>query len=358
MAFIRSKAGDDPEGCLWVLDVATGRGAAGRRSVRGGGRRDGAHAGRARSARADARADDRRHDLRRRPGAHVRDLRPRRARCTWRISLPVAPDRWTAAVEGAFDARPDPTGRRVAYVVDGALHVQDPGTAASGRVLAHDDDPDVHWGVAEFAASEELERHRGYWWSPDGERIAAARVDERPVLVWHIASPVDPDAPPRAVRYPQAGTDNADVSALGARAGRVAGGRRLGPRRAPVPRPRHVERPVPADAARPVARSEALGRARGRPRLGEDADARRPHRRALADDRDRCAGSAGRWSARVRRGVRGHAPDHRGRRAGHAARAPGRDDPRRRRRRPVRGAGRPHGAPRLARRGRRGAANV
>ena len=30
--------------------------------------------------------------------------------------------------------------------------------------------------------------------------------------MWHIASPVDPDAPPRAVRYPQAGSDNADVS--------------------------------------------------------------------------------------------------------------------------------------------------
>jgi dipeptidyl-peptidase-4 len=83
---------------------------------------------------------------------------------------------------------------------------------ASGRVLAHDDDPDIHWGVAEFVASEELERHRGYWWSPDGERIVAARVDERPVLTWYISSPVDPDSPPRAVRYPQAGTDNADVS--------------------------------------------------------------------------------------------------------------------------------------------------
>ena len=94
---------------------------------------------------------------------------------------------------------------------NGALHVQDLDGGA-GRVLAYDDDPDIHWGVAEFVASEELERHRGYWWSPDGERIAAARVDERPVLVWHIASPVDPDAPPRAVRYPQAGTDNADVS--------------------------------------------------------------------------------------------------------------------------------------------------
>ena len=120
------------------------------------------------------------------------------------------------SVEGAFDARLDPTGRRVAYVVDGALHVQDlsPEGAAggSGRVLAHDDDPDIQWGVAEFVASEELERYRGYWWSPDGERIVAARVDERSVLTWYISSPVDPDSPPRAVRYPQAGTDNADVS--------------------------------------------------------------------------------------------------------------------------------------------------
>jgi dipeptidyl-peptidase-4 len=100
--------------------------------------------------------------------------------------------------------------------VEGALHVQDlparEGPGASSRVLAHDDDPDVHWGIAEFVASEELERHRGFWWSPDGERVAAARVDERPVRVWHIASPVDPESPPRAVRYPQAGTDNADVS--------------------------------------------------------------------------------------------------------------------------------------------------
>ena len=95
-----------------------------------------------------------------------------------------------------------------------ALHVAglSDGGRRAGRVLAHDDDPDIHWGVAEFVASEELDRYRGYWWSPDGERIVAARVDERSVLTWYISSPVDPDSPPRAVRYPQAGTDNADVS--------------------------------------------------------------------------------------------------------------------------------------------------
>src|SRR6185312_5090648 len=112
------------------------------------------------------------------------------------------------SLEGAFDARPDPTGLRVAFVADGALHVQglspDGAAGGSGRVLAPEDDPDIHWGLAEFVASEELDRFRGYWWSPDGERIAAARVDERDVVTWYISSPVDPASQPRAVRYPQA----------------------------------------------------------------------------------------------------------------------------------------------------------
>ena len=85
----------------------------------------------------------------------------------------------------------------------------------TGRTIASsssDPDPDVYWGMAEFVAAEEMERQRGYWWSPDGERIAVARVDDRPVQIWHIASPIDPEAPPRAVRYPRAGTDNAIVT--------------------------------------------------------------------------------------------------------------------------------------------------
>ena len=75
-----------------------------------------------------------------------------------------------------------------------------------------DSDPDVSWGLAEFVAAEEMERLRGYWWSPDGSRLAAARVDERPVRIWHIAAPIDPGAPSRPVRYPGAGTDNAVVT--------------------------------------------------------------------------------------------------------------------------------------------------
>ena len=85
----------------------------------------------------------------------------------------------------AFDPRPDPTRRRVAYVTGGALHVIDLATGDDVE-LAADPEPDVHWGLAEFVAAEEMGRFRGYWWSPDGERVLAARVDERAVRTWWV----------------------------------------------------------------------------------------------------------------------------------------------------------------------------
>jgi dipeptidyl-peptidase 4 len=80
------------------------------------------------------------------------------------------------------------------------------------RTLAGEDDPAVSWGLAEFVAAEEMDRYHGFWWSPDGEQIAAARADESAVQVWHIADPADPAAEPVTVRYPAAGTANADVT--------------------------------------------------------------------------------------------------------------------------------------------------
>src|SRR6266542_4776596 len=114
------------------------------------------------------------------------------------------------AVAPVFDPRIDPTGRRVAYVAGRALHVIE--LEGEDRVLAADGDPDVSWGLAEFVAAEEMDRAEGFWWSPDGSRIAAARIDEGRVTTWHIFDPVDPDGAPRAVRYPAAGTRNADVT--------------------------------------------------------------------------------------------------------------------------------------------------
>ena len=70
------------------------------------------------------------------------------------------------------------------------------------------------YGLAEFVAAEEMYRTRGFWWSPDGQRLLVARVDTTPVARWHISDPAHPDRPPVEVAYPQAGTANADVSVV------------------------------------------------------------------------------------------------------------------------------------------------
>jgi dipeptidyl-peptidase-4 len=115
------------------------------------------------------------------------------------------------ATTPVIDPRVDPTGQRVAYVSGGALRVIElDGTG--DRVLAEPDDPkNVTWGLADFIAAEEMDRHRGYWWSPDGTRLLAARADQTGVRRWYIADPVHPDQPPHEVAYPAAGTDNAVV---------------------------------------------------------------------------------------------------------------------------------------------------
>ncbi|HEU4423825.1 MAG TPA: prolyl oligopeptidase family serine peptidase, partial [Pilimelia sp.] len=70
----------------------------------------------------------------------------------------------------------------------------------------------VTWGLAEFIAAEEFDRHRGYWWSPDGRSILATRVDESRVQRWHLHDPAAPETPPTSVAYPRAGTANAEVT--------------------------------------------------------------------------------------------------------------------------------------------------
>jgi dipeptidyl-peptidase-4 len=100
----------------------------------------------------------------------------------------------------------------VAYVHAGALRT----VSLSGTedlVLADPAGaPRVTFGLAEFIAAEEMNRFRGYWWSPDGTALLVARVDETPVTRWHIADPAHPERPPREVGYPAAGTPNAEVS--------------------------------------------------------------------------------------------------------------------------------------------------
>jgi len=212
IAFLRSRAGDDPETCLWVLDVATGA----ERLVADPEVLGASLAGETDQEKA------RRERVREQALGIVSfacDASQRLAAFTlagqvWVADLAegAAPPRAIPARPGAFDPRPDPTGQRVAYVCDGAVGVVTLDTGEDALLIGPEGEPGVTFGLAEFVAAEEMDRTRGYWWAPDGSAVLVARVDETPVQRWHIADPANPGRAPREVGYPSAGTPNADVS--------------------------------------------------------------------------------------------------------------------------------------------------
>jgi len=210
VVFLRSRGGTDPVTCLWTLDLATGE----ERLVADPHKLD--------TGKEDLPPEEkaRRERSREQAGGvvgYATDRTVTMAAFALSGQLFVAElaagltPRLVETPGGVIDPRPDPTGRRVAFVSGGALHVHDV-TAHTTRTLAEPDGPQVTYGLADFAAAEEMERMRGYWWSPDGDALLIARVDESPVQRWHIADPAHPDRVPTEVAYPAAGTPNAAVA--------------------------------------------------------------------------------------------------------------------------------------------------
>ena len=129
----------------------------------------------------------------------------------WAVHLGVRAATALPTAAGAIDPRVDPTGRHIAYVADRSLRVVGV-NGRDDRSLATPNGPNETWGAAEFIAAEELGRHRGFWWAPDGRSLLVERFDDSPVDVWHVSHPAEPHRPPTAQRYPAAGTANADVT--------------------------------------------------------------------------------------------------------------------------------------------------
>ncbi|KOV60990.1 peptidase S9 [Streptomyces sp. NRRL WC-3618] len=115
-----------------------------------------------------------------------------------------------ATLGPVIDPRPSPDGRLVAYVADGALCLTDLAGEQS-LAIAEPESGTVTYGLAEFIAAEEMSRSRGFWWSPDSDRLLVARADDAPVDRWWIADPAHPEREPQRVAYPAAGTLNAEV---------------------------------------------------------------------------------------------------------------------------------------------------
>ncbi len=209
VVFLRSASGTDRAGKLWVLDPATGeeRLAADPPALL---------SGRAEELSAAERA---RRERSREGGAgivgYATDVAVELASFSLSGRLFVAELRAGTAralpVPGpVIDPRPSPDGRLVAYVAGGALRVV--GAEGEGdRALLEPEAEGVTYGLAEFVAAEEMDRPRGFWWSPEGDRLLVARVDDTPVRRWWISDPAHPEREPQRVAYPAAGTDNAEV---------------------------------------------------------------------------------------------------------------------------------------------------
>ncbi|MGW5783524.1 prolyl oligopeptidase family serine peptidase [Streptomyces sp. NPDC003757] len=209
VAFLRSGTGTDRANALWILDVEQGeeRVAADPRALLGGAEEHLSPEERARRERS------------REGGAgivgYATDAAVELASFALSGRLFAAELRIGTARElptpgPVIDPRPSPDGRHIAYVARGALRVV--GAEGDGdRALAEADGEGVTYGLAEFVAAEEMARNRGFWWSPESDRLLVARVDDTPVHRWWISDPAHPGRDPQHVPYPAAGTPNADV---------------------------------------------------------------------------------------------------------------------------------------------------
>lgn len=110
-----------------------------------------------------------------------------------------------------LDPRLSPDARRLAYVRAGDLYVLELGSGGRERRLTHRSGPNIENGLAEFVAQEEMGRFRGYWWSPDSQRLAYQQTDTTGVERLAIADPLHPERPPLRWAYPRAGRRNARV---------------------------------------------------------------------------------------------------------------------------------------------------
>jgi dipeptidyl-peptidase-4 len=126
-------------------------------------------------------------------------------------------DAATGAVEtlnagpGITDAKVSPKGRYASYVRDQNLYVIDLEADKAERAITTAGKGPVSYGVAEFVAQEEMDRYTGYWWSPDDQAVAYARVDEGPVdIVSRLEIGVE-GAKTVEQRYPKAGRPNVIV---------------------------------------------------------------------------------------------------------------------------------------------------
>jgi dipeptidyl-peptidase-4 len=116
----------------------------------------------------------------------------------------------TATPTPALDPKPSPDGLRVAFIRDDELYVLELRSRREIQ-LSFGAEEGLSHGLAEYIAQEEMGRKSGYWWSPDGERIAYQETDERHVPRFPITRQDREQCLVETHRYPFSGMPNAKV---------------------------------------------------------------------------------------------------------------------------------------------------
>ncbi len=141
------------------------------------------------------------------------------------LLLEAGGDLWTAGLDGdplrrltetggeETDPKPSPDGGRVAFVRDHDLWLLEL-EGGDERRLTHDgEEGRILNGETDWVYWEELWNRdsTGYWWSPEGDRIAFYHFDESEVGVYPLLDPLPLYPERRDQRHPKAGTTNPTV---------------------------------------------------------------------------------------------------------------------------------------------------
>ncbi len=109
-----------------------------------------------------------------------------------------------------IDPQISPDGKHISWTTGKDLFICD--VDGKNEInLTKESNKDIVWGLVDFIAAEELNRVRGFWWSPDSTKLVVEKFNQEHVPTWWISDPTNPQNEPVEHKYPAAGTTNPKV---------------------------------------------------------------------------------------------------------------------------------------------------